>query len=249
MIRAVIFDLGGTLLAYKLPGTGWVEFETVGAEAAHAHLAGTGHSLSRELFVARTVEQVQARWRQVTDEGGNLCLADLLRDICAEYGVALSFEEVEEVVRRYVMPLSAQSRPLPGAAETLGALKEQGLKIGLISNTMWPGRYHLADLARHGLEGYLDHTLFSADAGLWKPHPEVFRQSLAALEMAPHEAVFVGDFVPHDVAGAQGVGMRGVHIATNAAGAESVTPDGRIDALHELPGLLDRWQASAPPEG
>jgi putative hydrolase of the HAD superfamily len=248
MIRAVIFDLGGTLLKYKLPGTGWVEFETAGARAAHAHLIGAGHALpSGEAFVVRAVEQVQARWRQVTDRGGNLRLADLLRDLCAEYGLTLSPGDLEGAVRRYVEPLSGQARPLPGAAETLAALKERDLKIGLISNTMWPGGYHLADLARHGLDRYFDHTLFSADAGLWKPHPEVFRRSLAALEVAPREAVFVGDFVPHDVAGAQGVGMRGVHIATNAVGAESVTPDARIHALNELPGLIQRWREGASP--
>ncbi|MFZ5919155.1 MAG: HAD family hydrolase [Chloroflexota bacterium] len=246
MIRAVIFDLGGTLLEYKLSGADWVQFESVGAGAAYDYLAGQRLVLpSRERFVAHTVEQVQTRWRQVTENGGNLRLADLLCDVCAGYGLALSFEQVDRAVWCYVQPLSAQVQPLPGAAETLHKLRQRGLKIGLISNTMWPGCYHLADLARHGLDGCFHHTLFSADVGVWKPHAQVFQRSLAALGVAPHEAVFVGDFLPHDIAGAQGVGMRGVHIVTNTFAADSVLPDGRIYALAELPELLARWQASS----
>jgi HAD superfamily hydrolase (TIGR01509 family) len=243
MIQAVIFDLGGTLLEYKRPGATWLQFEQVGAEAVFAHLAGQGHALpSLDVFVAGVIEQVQLRWRQVTDRGGNFCLAGLLRDVCLDHGVALSAEEIAALVHAYTEPLSTQTRPLPGAKETLHTLHARGLKLGLISNTMWPGRYHLADLARHGLAGYFQHTLFSADAGVWKPHPEIFHRSLAALAVAPHEAVFVGDFLPHDIAGAQGVGMKGVHIATGEFSADGAQPDGRISALAELPALIDQWE-------
>ena len=243
MIRAVIFDLGGTLLEYKLPGTDWTQFEQAGAGAAFAHLSRKGHELPPcDAFVTRVVEQVQSRWQQVTEHGGNLRLTDVLRDVCAGYSIILSPKETEAAAHDYVTPLSAQARPLPGARETLQALRAQGQKIGLISNTMWPGRYHLADLARHGLAEYFRHTLFSADVGVWKPHAEIFYQSLAALEVTPQEAVFVGDFVPHDIAGAQGVGMKGVHITTGEFSSDGVEPDGRISALIELPALIAQWE-------
>lgn len=245
MIRAVIFDLGGTLLEYKAPGTDWTQFERTGAGAAFAYLTRQGHLLPpRDLFVASVVEQVQSRWRQVTEKGGNLHLADLLRDVCTGYGLPLSPEEVETVAHAYVTPLSAQAWPLPGAKETLLALRAQGRKIGLISNTMWPGHYHLADLARYGLGGCFDHILFSADLGVWKPHQEIFFRSLAALEVAPWEAVFVGDLLPHDIAGAQAVGMKGVHIMTGEFRHDGVEPDGRIEALTELPALIAQWETA-----
>jgi len=243
MIRAVIFDLGGTLLEYKLPGTEWAQFEQSGAEAAFAHLVGRGYELPPlDEFVTDVVEQVQSRWRQVTEEGGNLRLVGVLRDVCARYGIVLSLEEAESAAHDYMTPLSAQAWPLPGAKETLQVLHSQGRKIGLISNTMWPGRYHLADLARHGLAEFFHHTLFSADVGVWKPHPEVFYRSLAALAVVPDEAVFVGDFVPHDIAGAQRVGMKAVHIMTDESRHDGVEPDGCINALLELPALIARWE-------
>lgn len=248
MIRAVIWDLGGTLLEYKLPGTDWTQFEQSGTQAAFAHLAGQGYNLpQRQTFVSGVVAEVLARWRRVTGQGGSFGLADVLRDVCAAHDVALSPEQLEELVGQYIRPLSAQSTLLPGARETLQALRARGLKMGLISNTMWPGRYHLADLARHGLAKYLDHTLFSADVGVWKPHAAIFHRSLGALCVAPDEAVFVGDFAPHDVVGAQNVGMKGVHITglnitPGESSADGATPDGRIRALAELPLLIAQWE-------
>lgn len=243
MIRAVIFDLGGTLLKYKLPGTNWTQFEQTGATAAFAHLTGKGHKLPpRDVFVASVVERVQSRWHHVTRHGGNLRLGDLLRDVCAWHGIALSPEGAEEAVHHYVTPLSAQTQPLPGARETLQALRTKGYRIGLISNTMWPGRYHLADVVRHGLSNYFHHVLFSADIGVWKPHPEIFERSLAALEVTPKEAVFVGDSLLHDIAGAQGVGMKGVHIMGNEFSTDGVEPDGRIGMLAELLELIVQWE-------
>jgi HAD superfamily hydrolase (TIGR01509 family) len=246
MIRAVIFDLGGTLLEYKLPGTDWAQFEKGGAKAAFAHLADQGYKLpTRDVFVAHLIKEVQSRWQIVTERGGNLRLSDLLRDVCAGYDIALSPEAADEAAHFYVLPLSGQARPLPGARETLQTLHAQGYKIGLISNTMWPGRYHLADLVRHGLAEYFHHTLFSADIGLWKPHPKIFAHSLAALAVAPSEAVFVGDYLPHDIAGAQGAGMKGVHIMSGEFSTDGVEPDGRIQTLTQLPTLIAQWKREA----
>jgi len=243
MIRAVIFDLGGTLLEYKLPGSDWTQFETVGAKAAFDYLAGQGCDMPpRDLFVPRLVQEVQSRWQQVTEKGGNLRLADVLGDACAEHGISCASIDREAIVHSYVNPLSAQTRPLPGAKEMLQSLHAQGLKIGLISNTMWPGRYHLADLERHDLAGYFHHTLFSADAGVWKPHPDIFNRSLAALEVLPGESVFVGDFLLHDIAGAQGAGMKGIHIATNELDTDAVLPNERINSLDELPVIIEQWR-------
>jgi len=250
MIRAIIFDLGGTLLEYKLPGTNWTQFEQGGAAAAFMYLSKRDHKLPpRDVFVASVVKEVQMRWQQVTEQGGNFDLANLLQDVCNRHGIVLSPQAAEKVAHHYVTPLSVQARPLPGAKETLQTLHAQGRKIGLISNTMWPGRYHLADLAHHGLSPYFHHTLFSADAGVWKPHPEIFYRSLAALEVASEEAAFVGDFLPHDIAGAQNVGMKGIHITSGEFSPDSVEPDGRIRALTELPGLIAQWEKkSSDPE-
>ena len=111
------------------------------------------------------------------------------------------------------------------------------MKIGLISNTTWPGEFHRQDMERYGLISFFDHLIFSADEKAWKPHQEVFQRSLAALGLSPHEAVFVGDSLFFDVWGAQQAGLRGVWIEQDQrwqpAGMD-IQPDATIRRLPEL---------------
>jgi putative hydrolase of the HAD superfamily len=128
--------------------------------------------------------------------------------------------------------------PYDDALDTLAALS-QPFKIGLISNTMWPGRYHLREMERTGLLPYFDHTVFSADVGLWKPQPAVYRLSLDALGVPAEEAIYVGDMPAYDIVGAQRAGIHAVYKRNpGSPPLDGVTPDAEIDCLAELPGLI-----------
>ena len=59
-----------------------------------------------------------------------------------------------------------------------------------------------------GLAERLDTAVFSSEVGLRKPHPEIFRRALEALQVAPERALFVGDSRNADIRGAQALGMR-----------------------------------------
>jgi putative hydrolase of the HAD superfamily len=63
------------------------------------------------------------------------------------------------------------------------------------------------DLDEMGVLERLDFTVFSSEVGKRKPHPDIFRRALEALEVAPEEALFVGDRLYEDVRGAGEVGM------------------------------------------
>jgi putative hydrolase of the HAD superfamily len=91
------------------------------------------------------------------------------------------------------------------ALPVLGAVRERGLKIGLLSNSA----RDLDDfVAHHRLE--VDAVLTSLAHGKTKPHEAIFRRMLELLDVAPAEAVMVGDDVEADIEGAAGVGMRSV---------------------------------------
>ena len=66
------------------------------------------------------------------------------------------------------------------------------------------------ELARHGLDRAFSLLLSSADYGLRKPHPSLFRTAVASLKLAPGEVWFVGDNFARDVIGAVGAGLRPV---------------------------------------
>ena len=246
MIRAVVFDLGGTLLDYNPRGLSWLEWERTGLESAIAFLMSEGYRFSEECFIHHFIGVLPERWERAAQGGENLKLSDILVEAAAECALTLSPDALEGAISGYVAPLDKAVTMYDDALDTLDALRERGLKMGLVSNTMWPAAWHQQELVRFGLAPYLDHTIFSSDVGVWKPQPEIYRLSLDALSVSPHEAMFVGDMLPHDILGAQGVGMVGVHKRNDNLSLEDVPivdvrPDAAITRLAELPPLLDLW--------
>jgi len=85
----------------------------------------------------------------------------------------------------------------------LAALREHGLKIGLVSNT---GRDLNAFIAHHSLD--VDAAVSSGAHGKTKPHPAIFQSALEQLGVTAEEAAMVGDSPEDDVEGAKALGMR-----------------------------------------
>src|SRR5260370_2310747 len=84
-------------------------------------------------------------------------------------------------------------------------LADGGVRIGLISNT----HRCLASFQSHfELQGLITATVSSSEHGLMKPHPSVFSAALQLVNVAPAEAVMVGDSLRHGVEGAMRAGMR-----------------------------------------
>jgi putative hydrolase of the HAD superfamily len=91
------------------------------------------------------------------------------------------------------------------ALPTLAALRDRGLKLGLLSNS---ARDLDEFVGYHGLA--VDAVLTSRAHGKTKPHETIFRRMLELLDVVAGDAVMVGDTVEDDVEGATAVGMRAV---------------------------------------
>jgi HAD superfamily hydrolase (TIGR01662 family) len=87
----------------------------------------------------------------------------------------------------------------------LRGLRERGIKIGLVSNSARDVR---AFAEHHALD--IDAGISSFHHGKTKPHASIFRAVLELLEVAPEEALMVGDTVEDDVEGARAIGMQAV---------------------------------------
>ena len=91
------------------------------------------------------------------------------------------------------------------ALPTLAALRDRGLRLGLLSNS---ARDLEEFVIHHGLS--VDAVLTSRAHGKTKPHEGIFRRMLELLEVFPADALMVGDTIEDDVEGAEAVGMRAV---------------------------------------
>jgi len=109
-------------------------------------------------------------------------------------------EALEDDLRRDVR----SARVFEDVEGVLADLRGRGVRLGLISNAATP---YKEPFERLGLAGRFDAVLFSCDAGLRKPEPEIYRRMADALGVEPARVVMVGDGPRSDVEGPRGVGM------------------------------------------
>lgn len=226
-VEAVIFDWGGTLS------------EFVDAELVDAwRLAARHLDAEHEDEVAARLVQVEADfWATTSSHQRSATLADLLATAARELGLDVAEALLEEAAVRHLDAWTPHIRHDPEAAPVLAALRADGLRVAMLSNTHWPRAFHEHFLERDGLVELIDVRLYTSEMPFQKPHPTAFLAAAAALDVDPAAAVFVGDRPWDDISGAQAAGMRAV-LRPNpfAPDLDGIEPDARIS---DLPALLD----------
>lgn len=239
--RAIVFDLGGTLVHWP----DWDEGAASKWAAAYDALATTAPSgawPARERFVAAMRAAEKAHWVRVDAEHWSgpptAVVSDGFRrlDLAVDEGVLLATMDA------YARAVAGWCSVYPDARETLVALRERGYRLGLLSNTWWAADWHNADLAAHGLGELLDELVYTSDLPRSKPHPSVFTEVATRLGVEPASCAMIGDRQIDDVAGAKAAGMRAIW-RRNDSGfpASHVMPDAVVDRLSDLPPLLRAW--------
>ncbi|MDQ1402862.1 MAG: putative hydrolase of the superfamily [Actinomycetota bacterium] len=235
-LEAVIFDWGGTLSVFA--SLEMIDVWTLAAE----HLAPERVNEVRDHLVA--VEQ--SIWDRVAEDQRPATLAEILALASQQLGLDVAEAVLEEAAVRHLDSWTPHIVHDDDAAPTLRAIREQGFKTGLLSNTHWPRSFHEHFLDRDGLTDLLDVRCYTSEMERTKPHASAFRHVLDALEVDdPAAAVFVGDRPYDDVFGALRSGLRGVLRTNPMVPSYDVEPSAVIDRLPELLPLLATWRAEA----
>jgi len=239
LIRAVLFDLGNTLVSYYQPP----EFMPVLRRSLEACLARLGHGpLQRE---AQTALLHQAL--ELNQERADLAVWPLEERLRVLFGHAAGDAAMlERLCSAFLAPIFSTAQVNVEALPVLTGLKQLCIKTAVVSNTPWgsSGRAWRAELARHGLLAALDAVVFCTDVGWRKPHPAPFRRALELLDIPAGEAVFVGDDPVWDVDGANGAGLRPILLITQeqqAAAAQITTVRSLLDVLAKV----SQWSSTA----
>jgi putative hydrolase of the HAD superfamily len=221
VIRAVLFDVDFTL-ARPGPELGPEGYQRVGERHGLA-LDPARYEAARQAALASLqrhpeLEHDDELWVVFTEEivrgmGGD---AEGSR-VCAE-----------ELVRAWEQ--HARFTLYEDALPALAALREHGVKIGLVSN----GSRDLDEFVmHHALD--VDCAIGSRAFGRTKPHPEIFRHALALLGVEPEEAAMVGDSYEDDIEGARALGMKAFLLDRDGRCLDE--PD-RLPDLRALPAAL-----------
>jgi putative hydrolase of the HAD superfamily len=196
VLQAVLFDWGETL----------VHFEWDHGLLAAGHAAGLdaiGRGEEAEAFTERfRAERLAALFEEGAAE--RLDYPEELRALLGEVG--------DDELDRFLDAEHAAWAPARALVDSAHALLEtlrgRSLRLAVVANT-WPDPARLVrrEIEELGVAERVDRIVLSGEVGVRKPSPAIFERALAELGIDPLEALFVGDRLSDDVAGAAAVGI------------------------------------------
>lgn len=230
-VRAVIFDWGGTL-------TRWhdIDFHAESLALAQA-VVDAGHEV--HVSQARLHAANQAVWGRSRDHQQSATVADLF----AEAGL----DHDPDLLTAYYEFWEPHTQTDPNVGPLWEELRAAGIKVGVLSNTIWPRAWHEGFFRRDGVLDLVDGDVYTSEIPWTKPSPHAFRAALEAVGVDdPATAVYVGDRLFDDVYGAQQAGLRAIHVPHSRIPAEQVGhTEGRPDAvahrLTEVAEIVRTW--------
>ncbi|MGI8644991.1 MAG: HAD family hydrolase [Nocardioides sp.] len=229
-IDAVLFDWGGTL-------TRWhdVDFHAESLALAQAVVAA-GDPADPVVHAEALHRAGDAVWGRSRDQQQSATIADLFDEAGLEHDPALlsayyDFWEPHTPTDPEVLPLWEE-------------LRAAGIKVGVLSNTIWPREWHRGFFERDGVLHLVDGDVYTSEISWTKPSPLAFRASMESVGVSdPSRCVYVGDRLFDDVWGAHNAGLRAIHIPLSTIPAQQLGhteghPDAVVHALSEIPAAL-----------
>jgi putative hydrolase of the HAD superfamily len=187
-------------------------------------------------LVAAALEEVGQHWERSWGEGVHLHPREGGEMLIRTLGVEDAAGEL--VIEAFLgAGRSVELELAPNIGSALEALRERGMRIGIVCDVGFSGGALLRDLL--GGEGLLEHFdgwAFSDETGHYKPAPQAFEAALGSLEAQPQEAMHVGDLRRTDIAGAAAIGMRtvryrGMHDDAEAGPEADFVIDSHLELL------------------
>jgi putative hydrolase of the HAD superfamily len=230
-LDAVIFDWGGTL-------TRWhdIDFHAESLALAAA-VTTTGHDPEASRAALHRAGDVV--WGRSRDHQQSATIGDLFDEAGLDHD-----PELLTAYREFWEPHTYTD---PDARPALEALRTLGLRIGVLSNTIWPRAWHVAIFERDGLYDLVDGDVYTSEIPWTKPSPHAFRAAMDAVAVSdPARCVYVGDRLFDDIWGAHQAGMKAVHVPHSEIPVAQVghaegSPDGVAVRLTDLPALVASW--------
>lgn len=245
MVKAVLFDLGGTLHTSDSP----IGREVWFAQRVLDRLEDYG------IHLDTTAEELSTRLGVNAEEYKHKTETDLREYPAAEIWSEWYLKEYG-LTRERLEPMAEElsflydyERPRimrrPHLAETLESLRAMGLRMGVVSNIISTSVVpHF--LKEYGIDGYMDCVVTSCGTGIRKPDPGIFRAAEREMGLKPWELAYVGDTISRDVRGVRNAGwrlmiqIRNPGVAHRDKGLEDsgYRPDYLIEDLMEIPEII-----------
>jgi putative hydrolase of the HAD superfamily len=242
---AVTFDCWNTLLQER----NWPVAHGLRVDALCAAVREDGADLDRA-SVGAAFDVAWQRHMDLWFTGVASGAREVARWSLQELDLPLRDVVVEHLTERFqTASHSGEVVALEGTRDTLRALVEAGVRLGVVCDTgLTPGRVVRQHLERFGLLEFFSAELFSDEVGVPKPDARIFEAALDAVAVLPRDAVHVGDLRRTDVAGARAMGMGSVRLTAAHDDSEDdhAEADGVAESHAALLPMLATWAAGKP---
>ncbi|OGD54231.1 hypothetical protein A3K80_07835 [Candidatus Bathyarchaeota archaeon RBG_13_38_9] len=231
-IKALLFDLGGTLVHRNVDDH---IADEVAVKDIADYMVSKGFSVDQESFL----EKYWSHYRRLNEYRENFMieipmvvwLSELLYDVCGEH---LDFKLLSKAEKVIVDARVESAILLPKTIEVLEELSSK-YRLGIITNTS-SGQVADRVLASLKLNRFFDYVIASSEIGVRKPYPGIFFYIVKEMFIRPEEALFIGDSIKHDIVGSNMVNMKSCLIGQKGLELSNIShkPDLSIMNLNEL---------------
>ena len=224
-LKALYFDLDHTL---------W-DFETNSALTFKALFIEYDIALDLHQFLAVYIPNNNMYWKRYRE--GKIDKETLRFERLKTVFDALNYPAttalIDDLSDAYIQTLPEYNTLFEGAIEMLTALKPH-YALHIVTNGFQDVQYF--KMKHSGLLPFFDTVTDSSSVGVKKPDPKIFEYALGAGQVAPNQAVMIGDNLEADIEGALAVGMHAIHFMPLEK--KHPTHYTEIDKLQELKFLL-----------
>jgi putative hydrolase of the HAD superfamily len=223
IVKAITFDLGGTLLESEMDLEGY-------HKALASYLQTKGCEVEPQRLKS-AIDTALAHLSEIQKEGREKTFEEVYREALERVQLKANSTTLREIRELFKAHHSATIYPC--VDQLLSDLSKK-YKLGLISNSIHSIPIEI--VADRNWGKHFSAVVVSRDVGFRKPRAEIFRRALSLLNVGAAETIHVGDRVDADVEGALAVGMTPILIGK---GRETTWRGLVIGNICELPSLLD----------
>lgn len=221
IIKAVIFDLDGTLLDRDSSIQSFI------ANQYNRFAISLGH-IERQHYMKRFIQ---------LDCRGHVWKDKVYQSLVEEFKIdRVSWQYL---LNDYETQFINYCVPSPYLIETINLLKQQDYSLGMITN----GRtiFQSKSIQGLGIEKYFNTIVISEAEQVRKPQSEIFHIALSKLEASAHTSVYIGDNPQADIIGAKKAGLKAIW-KRNRFWSEPMEADAVIGELNEILPILKQWK-------
>lgn len=245
-LEMIFFDMGGTIDLYpeseKCVADACRKMKKILKTSGAERISGLSENEFRET-VLKGLKKYTG-WRTV--DFIELSPEKLFSDFILE-GLGIDEEIINRVAEDLAFLIDTgffNRYPRPEAAEALGAIRDKGIRMGIISNVMSRGQVGYC-LAKYGLSDFFEPVVLSSVYGKRKPHPGIFHHACGLAGVEPSDIIYVGNSPIKDIGGAQKAGAGAtvlIDYFENPPGDKGPVADYSIRDLRELLPIIDKVQ-------